>query len=128
MSRPTNVPARANPGPGQESVWDFPRPPRLELERRRLRVVLGGVTIADTVSGLRVLETSHSPNYYIPLVDIREDVWKPMQGRVGVSGRAGRTTSRFGAVDAFSSERRGATRTRSPAYAELAGTRASIRH
>ena len=61
------------PGPGQESVWDYPRPPRLEFVRRRLRVVLGGVTIADTTAGLRVLETSHPPNYYIPSADIRPD-------------------------------------------------------
>ena len=68
-----NRPARVEPGDGQESVWDYPRPPRLELARRRLRVVLGGITIADTVSGLRVLETSHPPNYYFPPADIRSD-------------------------------------------------------
>jgi len=38
--------------------------------RRRLRVVLGGVTIAETTRGLRVLETSHPPNYYFPLDDV----------------------------------------------------------
>jgi uncharacterized protein (DUF427 family) len=66
-----NSPARVEPADGQESVWDYPRPPRLEPSRRRLRVILGGVTIADTVSGLRVLETSHPPNYYFPAADIR---------------------------------------------------------
>lgn len=60
--RPQPIP----PGPGQESVWDYPRPPRLERVPERLRVVLGGVVIADTTAGLRVLETSHPPTYYVP--------------------------------------------------------------
>ena len=57
--------------PGQESVWDYPRPPRVERATRPLRVVLGGETIADTLSGWRVLETSHPPVYYFPPTDIR---------------------------------------------------------
>ena len=56
--------------PGQESVWDYPRPPRLEPTPRRLRIVHRGVTIADTMRGLRTLETSHPPTYYLPLADI----------------------------------------------------------
>jgi uncharacterized protein (DUF427 family) len=53
-----------------ESVWDYPRPPRLEPVARRIRVVFGGETIADTVAAYRVLETSHPPNYYLPPSDI----------------------------------------------------------
>jgi uncharacterized protein (DUF427 family) len=60
--RPQPIP----PGPDQESVWDYPRPPRLERVEARLHVVLGGVTIADTRAGWRVLETSHPPTYYVP--------------------------------------------------------------
>ena len=59
------------PGPGQESVWDFPRPPRLEPWPERIRIEYGGTTIADTTAALRVLETSHPPTYYIPLADLR---------------------------------------------------------
>jgi uncharacterized protein (DUF427 family) len=62
---------RIEPGPGQESVWDYPRPPRLEPTTRRLRVVFAGVVIADTLRGYRVLETSHPPVYYIPPADIQ---------------------------------------------------------
>jgi uncharacterized protein (DUF427 family) len=62
--------ARITPGPGQESVWDYPRPPRLEPTPRRIRVVFGGVTIVDSTRALRVLETSHPPSYYVPLDDI----------------------------------------------------------
>jgi uncharacterized protein (DUF427 family) len=59
------------PQPGQESVWDYPRPPRVEPSNERVRVVFGGVVIADSVRTLRVLETSHPPVYYIPPEDIR---------------------------------------------------------
>ena len=59
------------PGPGQESVWDYPRPPRLEPVSERLRVVMSGRTIADTARGHRVLETSHPPVYYFPPEDVQ---------------------------------------------------------
>ena len=71
-SRPRPVEA----GPGQESVWDYPRPPRLEPVTARLRVVLGGVTIADTTRGHRVLETSHPPNYYFPPDDVLDGAFE----------------------------------------------------
>jgi uncharacterized protein (DUF427 family) len=53
-------------GPGEESVWDYPRPPRLERVPVRIEIVLGGVLIASTSDAWRVLETSHPPNYYLP--------------------------------------------------------------
>lgn len=62
---------RIEPGPDQESVWDYPRPPRLERTDKRLRVVFNGETIADTTEGYRLLETSHPPAYYIPQKDIQ---------------------------------------------------------
>lgn len=68
---------RISPGPGQESVWDYPRPPRVEPTSRRVRVIFGGVTIADTRRALRVLETSHPPTYYIPPGDIRMEYLTP---------------------------------------------------
>ena len=51
---------------GSESVWDYPRPPRLESVSARVRIVFAGETIADTTEAYRVLETSHPPNYYLP--------------------------------------------------------------
>lgn len=57
-------------GPGEESVWDYPRPPRLEPVPARIRIVFGGVTIVDTLGAYRVLETSHPPNYYLPPGDV----------------------------------------------------------
>ena len=74
------MPAQVEPGPGQESVWDYPRPSRLEAVDRRLRVVLGGITIANTTSGFRMLEMSHPPNYYFPPADIRSDALEPEAG------------------------------------------------
>lgn len=62
---------RPDPGavervPGTESVWDYPRPPRLEPVTAPIRIVFAGETIADTSGAFRVLETSHPPNYYLP--------------------------------------------------------------
>ena len=53
-------------GPGQESVWDYPRPPRLETFAGSITIELGGQTIATTDRAWRVLETSHPPTYYLP--------------------------------------------------------------
>ncbi len=53
-----------------ESVWDYPRPPRLEAVPERIRIVHAGRTLADTTQALRILETSHPPVYYIPPADI----------------------------------------------------------
>ncbi|BAC90187.1 DUF427 domain-containing protein [Gloeobacter violaceus] len=64
-------PQRVEPKQGQESVWDYPRPPRLEPVAKRLRAILCGETIADTTHGYRVLETSHPPVYYLPPEDVR---------------------------------------------------------
>ncbi len=64
---------RVTPGPGQESVWDYPRPPRLEETDERVKVVFGGVTLAYTARAKRVLEMSHLPVYYIPPEDIRTE-------------------------------------------------------
>ncbi|HST63746.1 MAG TPA: DUF427 domain-containing protein [Mycobacteriales bacterium] len=61
---------RAVPGPGQESVWDYPRPPRLERSAKSVVVRLGGVTVAATTAAWRVLETSHPPVWYVPVADV----------------------------------------------------------
>lgn len=64
-------PGRTAPGPEQESIWDYPRPPRVEDTNARVRVEVNGVTIADCTPAKRVLEMmSHPPVYNIPLEDI----------------------------------------------------------
>src|SRR6056297_1095513 len=64
------------PGPGQESVWSYPRPPLCQSTPKTLRIEHRGETIAETRSGFRVLETSHPPVYYFPPGDCRLD-WLP---------------------------------------------------
>lgn len=56
--------------PDSESVWDYPRPPRLEVSAKLVRVEFGGTCLAETRRAYRVLETSHPPVYYIPPVDV----------------------------------------------------------
>ncbi len=81
-------PERIEPGPGQESVWDYPRPPRLERTARRIEIVFAGVTLVDTERAWRVLETSHPPIYYVPpgaiarghLVDSRRESFCEWKG------------------------------------------------
>jgi uncharacterized protein (DUF427 family) len=57
-------------GPGQVSVWDFPRPPRIESEPRTVEIHWGERLLARTTRALRVLETSHPPTVYIPWADV----------------------------------------------------------
>jgi uncharacterized protein (DUF427 family) len=59
------------PQAGQESVWDYPRPPRLEPTSRHIQIIFNGVMLADTRRALRVLETSHPPTYYLPPADLQ---------------------------------------------------------
>jgi uncharacterized protein (DUF427 family) len=72
---------RIEPEPGQESVWDYPRPPVAVPTDERVRVVHGGKLIADTTSAIRVLETSHPPAYYLPISDIDRTALLPSARR-----------------------------------------------
>ncbi|MGA8257579.1 MAG: DUF427 domain-containing protein [Nocardioides sp.] len=67
-------------GPDQESVWDYPRPPRLETSTDSIEVVLGGVTVAVTTRSWRVLETSHPPTYYLPRSAFIDGALRPAAG------------------------------------------------
>ena len=51
-------------------MWDYPRPPRVDEAGERIRVVHGGLVVADSRAALRVLETSHPPSYYLPPSDV----------------------------------------------------------
>ncbi len=68
---------REQPGPGQESVWDYPRPPRVERVPERVRITFNGVEVADSSRAWRVLETSHPPVYYIHPDDLRREYIEP---------------------------------------------------
>jgi len=71
MWRDSLRPQPIAPKPGQESVWDYPRPPRVEDSTKHIRVICGGITIADTRRARRVLETSQAPVYYVPAADVQ---------------------------------------------------------
>lgn len=58
-------------GPGQESVWDYPRPPRVEAVSKPVRVEFGGLVLAESKDALRVLETASPPVYYLPPGDVQ---------------------------------------------------------
>ena len=68
---------RIEPGLRQESVWDYPRPPRVARSDKHIQVVFNGVVIAESCRTLRVLETSHPPVYYIPRADVRMEYFTP---------------------------------------------------
>src|SRR5262245_25169560 len=74
MAGSSAPPARIEPGPGEESVWDYPRPPRVEPVAERIRVVVDGVEVASSTNALRVLETAGAPVYYVPREDLVIDV------------------------------------------------------
>lgn len=67
----------ATPGPGQESVWDYPRPPVIVADTRCIEVRLDGVLIAGTRDARRVLETASPPTFYLPPAAVRSDCLRP---------------------------------------------------
>jgi len=74
-------PFAATPGPGQESVWDYPRPPRLALDAREVVIGGDGIEIARTRRALRVLETASPPTFYLPLADLKAELLQSASGR-----------------------------------------------
>ena len=73
-------PFAAEPAPGQESVWDYPRPPRIELDAREVVVRVGHVEVARTRRSRRVLETASPPTFYIPRADVATQYLQPAPG------------------------------------------------
>lgn len=114
-------PKRTKPLPGQESVWDYPRPPRLERIGARLRVIFNGRAIADTTSGYRVLETSHPPVYYIPPGDIAQPY---VQAAAGGSWCEFKGQAKYWSLDVDGKRAENAAwsyPSPSPAFADIAG-------
>lgn len=112
---------RIEPGPGQESVWDYPRPPAVVPSAEHVLVVHAGVVVADTRRALRVLETSQAPAYYLPRADVRCDllVANPASTWCEWKGRA----SYFDVVvgDAVASAAAWTYEQPTPPYAAIAG-------
>lgn len=70
-------PFAARPGPGQESVWDYPRPPALVSDSRHVLVWCGDLLVADTREAFRVCETASPPAWYLPPRDVRTELLEP---------------------------------------------------
>jgi uncharacterized protein (DUF427 family) len=68
------------PASWQESVWDYPRPPRLAQDRREVVVCAGTLELARTHSSIRVLETASPPTFYLPPNDVRTRWLRPTPG------------------------------------------------
>lgn len=64
----------------RESVWEYPRPPRVEPSAERVVVRFAGAVVVDTTRAVRVLETSHPPTYYLPVDDVADGVLEPAAG------------------------------------------------
>jgi uncharacterized protein (DUF427 family) len=73
-------PQRIEPGPGQLSVWDFPRPPDLVQWHEHVVVTFGGTVVAETTEAWCALETSHPPTYYLPGKAFTRGSLRPAQG------------------------------------------------
>lgn len=58
-------------GEGEESVWDYPRPPTVHKEPREIRVIYNDVEIARSSNALKVTETAGAPVYYLPQEDVQ---------------------------------------------------------
>ena len=70
-------PFAVRPGDGQESVWDYPRPPRMSADERRVRVTAAGRLVAESRTAVRVLETASPPTFYIPSGDVDGNLLVP---------------------------------------------------
>ena len=73
MSRPQRI----EPGPGQESVWDYPRPPAVDPTSSVIRIEHAGRVVAETKRAIRVLETSQPPGIYLPPDDVDLELLAP---------------------------------------------------
>ena len=63
----------------RENVQSYPRPPALQPVPQRIRILLGGLLVAESTRAFRVLETHHAPTYYLPPEDVRA-VLQPAAG------------------------------------------------
>ena len=70
-------PFAEEPGPGQESVWDYPRPPGVEPVKEPARLEIGGLVLAESRRALRVLETASAPAVYLPEADVEMSHLEP---------------------------------------------------
>lgn len=76
-----HIPGYARQPMERESVWDYPRPPRVEPSEREVRIEFAGEKVAESSRALRVLETASPPTIYLPTTDVRMELLRPAAGR-----------------------------------------------
>src|SRR5688572_20349950 len=118
MPTPTN---RIEPKTGQESVWDYPRPPRVERSPKRIEVVFNGRTIVDSRRAKRVLETSHPPVYYVPPEDVAPGVLRETPRRTVCEWKGGATYYTVAVGDRTAPDAAWAYLDPTPAFAPIRG-------
>ena len=109
------------PGPGQESAWDYPRPPRVEPSHERVEVWLGEVRIAASTRSLRVLETSHPPTYYLPVDDFQPGALLATEGSSWCEFKGRATYFDVHGADAVAPRAAWTYPTPSPGFERIAG-------
>jgi len=63
-----------------EDVQTYPRPPALGRVGLPVRLVVDGMTVADTTAAWRVCETHHPPTYYLPREALAEGLLREAPG------------------------------------------------
>ncbi|MEJ7770492.1 MAG: DUF427 domain-containing protein [Geodermatophilaceae bacterium] len=112
---------RIEPGPDQESVWDYPRPPSMQVSSRHVVITVDGVVIADTSRAWRVCETSHPPVYYVPRGDIAAGILSEGEGSSYCEFKGAATYWSLAVGDRIVPEVGWSYQNPSPAYAAMAG-------
>jgi len=88
-------PFAIEPSIGQESVWDYPRPPKITIDAREIVITWNGVQIARTIKAIRICETASPPTYYIPQIDINMECLVQVPGASFANGREWLVTGRL---------------------------------
>lgn len=70
-------PFAISPNKGQESVWDYPRPPSVVDSNRQVQVMLNNNLVVDSHNTVRVLETSSPPVFYLPRKEVNTTLLIP---------------------------------------------------
>ena len=107
-------------GPGQESVWDYPRPPLVVASDRHVLVRYAGVVVCETRRALRLLETSHPPTWYLPRTDFRAGALRPAPGSSFCEWKGNASYLDVVAADSVAPARAWTYLTPTPAFARLA--------
>jgi len=77
-------PAKIEPaGQGEQSVWDYPRPPVLVPTPEPIRIFSAGKVVAQSSAALELCETASAPAPYLPPNDVRTD-WLTANGKISV--------------------------------------------